>query len=89
MKVLDKETPFTVFVLTNLINLRYIKLVILSEKSNLFSKKSFLGKTMINIIFHFSQCGMFVIKIFQQENFKFVEHITRVQLQEKVKPTYQ
>ena len=39
MEVLDKGTPFTLFVLTNLINVEYVKLIILSEKSNLFAQK--------------------------------------------------
>ena len=46
MKVLDKGTPFALFVLTNLINVEYIKLIVLSEKSNLFAQKGFLGKTI-------------------------------------------
>ena len=41
MEVLDKGTPFTLFVLTNLINVEYVKLIILSEKSNLFAQKVF------------------------------------------------
>ena len=55
MKVLDKGTPFTLFVLTNLINVEYIKLSILSKISNLFAQKGLFWQSyMINTIFHFS-----------------------------------